>query len=197
MWLSRSECTEHTWMMWHVYEVQLSLGTNVFILLSLGHPPSAVGFKRCCFEIPCKKQSSVLLQTIKQLDFCTCAFVLLWGLVITPSEGWGLHRTRTRMQAQIQATASARRMAVSAQKNIWFAYKYRNMKEKLSRVKGRGQTTRGVKASSSSSSPSYMLSDNQAVWLKSLCLFCLFHLIYFLKVQVCSCFSGIRGDFWS
>lgn len=26
------------------------------------------------------------LQPIKQLDFCTCAFVLVWGVVITPSD---------------------------------------------------------------------------------------------------------------
>lgn len=101
--------------------------------------------------MPHRQQSSVLQQTIKQLDFCTCAFVLLWGLVITPSEGsrHSSHaHTRTqahthrgaRMHALPQkATRSGRWMAALAQKNIWFGYKYRDMKEKRGGGGGEGR----------------------------------------------------------
>lgn len=54
--------------------------------------------------MPDRQQSSVLPQTIKQLDFCTCAFVLLWGLVITPSEGSRhLSHAHTRTQTHTGA----------------------------------------------------------------------------------------------
>lgn len=131
--------------LWSAY---LSLGTNVYSFFFDWVTPSVSPRSQlCCFELPCRKQSSVLPQTIKQLDFCTCAFVLVWGLVITPSEGPRLSlcihththaKTHTHTHVHRKSQASWRWMAVLAQKNIWFGYKYHNMKEMPSGVKGKG-----------------------------------------------------------
>lgn len=82
-------------------------------------PPVAQNFKLCCFELPCRKQSSVLPQTIKQLDFCTCAFVLVLRPChnsIRGAETFITHaKTHTRTP---KVTGSERWMALLAQKNI-------------------------------------------------------------------------------
>lgn len=96
------------------------------------------------------------MQTIKPLDFCTCAFVLVWGLVTTPSDKpRGIIHTHTP-----KVTGLWRWMAAFAQKNIWFGYKYHNMKEQHSRAKGKGHENWGGEKSSSSS-PSDMVSHTQ------------------------------------
>lgn len=94
------------------------------------------------FELRCTEQKlPSRRRTMKQLDFCTCAFVLLpqpCHNSIAGAETSIMHAHKHQ-----KVTGSRRRMAVPAQKNIWFASKYGNMKEEPSGLKARGHGDQG------------------------------------------------------
>lgn len=86
---------QHTWLLWpklfmtNVCSIYVNLSSTVL----WGHELNSIAL-----NLGCWKQSTMALQTIKRLDFCTCAFLLVWGLVITPSDSprciihAGIHR---------------------------------------------------------------------------------------------------------
>lgn len=124
-------CATHTWLLW--LKLFMTNACSIYVNLSStvlwGHELNSIAL-----NLGCWKQSTMALQTMKRLDFCTCAFLLVWGLVITPSDSprciihAGIHR---------KSLACGDGWGAFAQKNIWFGYKYHIMKEQRSRVKGK------------------------------------------------------------
>lgn len=88
----KSDCPDLSTLCARAGQVWSELGEcNCAPILSSTASPSLslVRIRLHRFELRGAKQSSVVPRTMKPLDFCTCAFVSLRGLVITPSWGPG------------------------------------------------------------------------------------------------------------